>query len=133
MTEFLPAGYEPVTITTDERTFFISLGARIARLRKDQGITQVQLAEDLDVSQQTVNSYEVGRRRIPVSMLPRIAKRLGVAAEELINDDSGAAARKRGPAPKLQQQMDRITKLPKSQQRFVMQVIESVLAQSTNR
>jgi len=33
-------------------------------------------------------------------------------------------------APKLQQQMDRIAKLPKSQQRFVMQVIESVLAQA---
>jgi transcriptional regulator with XRE-family HTH domain len=99
-------------------------------LRKDQGITQVQLAEDLEVSQQTVNSYETGRRRIPVSMLPRIAKRLGVAVEILIGDDSTASARKRGPAPKLQQQMDRITRLPKTQQRFVMQVIDSVLAQA---
>lgn len=130
MAEISLPGYEPVAISTDERAFFIALGARMAHLRKDQGITQAQLAEDLEVSQQTVNSYETGRRRIPVSMLPRIAKRLGVAVEVLIGDDSTATARKRGPAPKLQQQMDRITRLPKAQQRFVMQVIDSVLAQA---
>jgi len=38
---------------------------------------------------------------------------------------------KRGPAPKLQQQLERITHLPKAQQRFVMQVIDSVLAQAS--
>ena len=30
----------------------------------------------------------------------------------------------------LQQQMDRISKLPKTRQRFVMQVIDSVIAQA---
>ncbi len=129
MTTLLLPGYDPVAINTDERAFFIALGARIARLRKDQDITQVQLAELIGVTQQTINSYETGRRRIPVSLLPAIAKRLGVAVEALLNDDSKAAA-KRGPAPKLQQQMDRITQLPRARQQFVMQVIESVLAQS---
>jgi len=36
---------------------------------------------------------------------------------------------KRGPVPKLQQQMERIQRLPKSQQRFVMQMIDTALAQ----
>jgi len=40
------------------------------------------------------------------------------------------ATAKRGPAPKLQQQMDRITQLPRARQQFVMQVIDSVLAQA---
>jgi len=53
---------------------------------------------------------------------------LGVAVEALLSDDSKAAA-KRGPVPKLQQQMDRITQLPRARQQFVMQVIKSVLAQ----
>ena len=35
----------------------------------------------------------------------------------------------RGPAPKLQQQLDRITRLPKAQQRFMMQMIDAVLQQ----
>lgn len=124
----------PNTVTTvalskEERAFFAELGARIAQLRKDQGITQVQLAELLGVSQQTITAYEVGRRRIQVSALPTIAKALGVAVEALIGEEPKTAS-KRGRAPKLEQQMDRITRLPKAQQRFVMQVLDSVLAQA---
>ena len=36
---------------------------------------------------------------------------------------------KRGPAPKLQQQLERIATLPKAQQRFVMQMLDTVLQQ----
>lgn len=117
-----------VAISSDERAFFIDLGARIARLRKEEGITQVKLAEQLGTSQQTITAYEVGRRRVPVSSLPKIAKLLGVSIEELIGETPKPA--KRGPAPKLQQQLERITRLPKTQQRFVMQVIDSVIAQA---
>lgn len=121
--------YDPVAITSDERAFFAALGGRIARLRKDQDITLTQLAELIGVTQQTINSYETGRRRVPVSLLPAIAKRLGVAVEALLADDSKAAA-KRGPVPKLQQQMGRITQLPRARQQFVMEVIDSVRAQA---
>jgi transcriptional regulator with XRE-family HTH domain len=121
---------DAVAISTDERAFFIALGQRIAKLRKEQDITQVQLAELLGVTQQTVNSYETGRRRLPVSLLPAVAQRLGVSVEALLTDDRKVAA-KRGPVPKLQQQMDRITQLPRARQQFVMEVIESVLAQSS--
>ncbi len=117
-----------MAISKDERAFFERLGARIAELRKTQGITQVQFAESLNVSQQTVNAYEVGRRRMPVSALPVIAKLLGVSLEELVGEEPRAA--KRGPSPKLQQQIERIQQLPKTQQRFVMQMLEGVLSQA---
>lgn len=119
-----------MAISGDERAFFIALGGRIARIRKEQDITRAQLAELIGITQQTINSYETGRRRVPVSLLPAIAKRLGVAVEALLGDDSKAVA-KRGPVPTLQQQMDRITQLPRARQQFVMQVIESVLAQAS--
>jgi len=123
-------GSEPVALSQDEKAFFEQLGARMARLRKDQGITQVQMAEWLGVSQQTINAYEVGRRRIQVSALPTVARLLGVTVEELVGEESKPS--KRGPAPKIQQQLERITQLPKTQQRVVMQMLEGVLAQ-TNR
>jgi len=41
-----------VAISPDDRAFFQALGTRIAQLRKEQNITQVQLAETLDISQQ---------------------------------------------------------------------------------
>ena len=71
----------PVTdrpMTQDEKQFFRQLGGRIAALRKEQGLTQVQLAETLELTQQMVASYEVGRRRVPVSLLPSLARALSV-------------------------------------------------------
>lgn len=115
-----------MAISADEKTFFVRLGAKVAELRKTEGITQVQMAEQLGVSQQTINSYEVGRRRIPVSTLPVLASTLGVSMEELIGAPP-AANKKRGPTPKLQQQIERIQRLPKAQQRMVMQTLDTLL------
>lgn len=53
-----------------------------------------------------------------------------MSLEELLGDDAGAA-KKRGPAPKLQQQIERIQQLPRTQQRFVMQMLDSVLQQAS--
>jgi len=122
--------YSPMAISASERAFFERLGARVAELRKEQNITQVEMAHTLGVSQQTINSYEVGRRRIPVSALPTLARSLGVSLEELLGDDAGAA-KKRGPVPKLQQQIERIQQLPRTQQRFVMQMLDTVIAQAS--
>jgi transcriptional regulator with XRE-family HTH domain len=116
-------------MTHDEKLFFKQLGARIAALRKDQSLTQVQLAEALGLTQQMVASYEVGRRRVPVSLLAQIAETLAVSLDELIGKKDIQPA-KRGPAPKLQQQIERIQKLPKSRQRFVMEMLDTVLQQT---
>jgi transcriptional regulator with XRE-family HTH domain len=117
-------------MTHDEKLFFKQLGARIAALRKDQGMTQMQLAAALELTQQMVASYEVGRRRVPVSLLPQIAETLTVSLDELIGKKNVQPA-KRGPAPKLQQQIERIQQLPRTQQRFVMQMLDTVIAQAS--
>ncbi|MFZ5698007.1 MAG: helix-turn-helix domain-containing protein [Pseudomonadota bacterium] len=116
-------------MTQDEKVFFKALGARIAALRIDNNLTQQQLADALTVSQQVVASYEVGRRRVPVSLLPALARVLGVSIEELIGEEARPA--KRGPAPKLQRQIERIQELPKPKQRFVMEMLDTVLQQQT--
>lgn len=94
----------------------------------ERHITQVQLAETFGISQSTVNAYELGHRRVPVSTLPPLARTLGVSVEELIGEEP-SAERRRGRAPKLQQHLERISALPKPPQRAVMDVIEAMLAQ----
>ena len=121
-------GFSLPAMTHDEQAFFKALGARIAELRKGSSITQVQLAQMVDVSQQTVASWEAGRRGVPVSLLPALARVLGVGVETLVGEPARAA--KRGPAPKLQQQVERLSQLPKAKQRLVMEMLEGVLAQS---
>lgn len=122
----------PVTdrpMTQDEKQFFRQLGSRIAALRKEQGLTQVQLAETLELTQQMVASYEVGRRRVPVSLLPALARALSVGVETLI--DEKAAPGKRGPAPLIQQKIERLTRLPKAKQKLVLEMLDGVLAQAS--
>ena len=62
-------------------------------------------------------------------MLSPLAKALGVTVEELMGEETPPA--KRGPAPKLLQQIERIQRLPRTQQRFVMQMLDTVLAQAS--
>jgi len=113
---------------SEEQTFFQKLGERIATLRNERGLTQVQLAELLGCSQQQVLSFEKGRRRVPVSALPGLSKALGVPVEDLLGAKSQAA--KRGPTPKLQRQLEQLSQLPRSQQRFVSQMLDTVLQQA---
>lgn len=89
------------------------------------------MAEALGVSQQTVNSYEVARRRIPVSALPTLAELLGISVDELLGNQARPASNKRGPASKLQQQIERVNRLPRAKQKFVMEMIETVLQQAS--
>jgi transcriptional regulator with XRE-family HTH domain len=128
MATIIRTGTHTVAITQDERDFFIELGSRIAAMRKDNHLTQVQLAETLSVAQPTLNAYELGQRRVPVSALPLLAKALGVSLEELMGEPATKAS-KRGPAPKLAQHMEKISQLPKTKQRFVMEMLDTVLAQ----
>ena len=89
----------------------------------------MQLADALDVSQQAITAYESGQRRVPISSLPLLASTLGVSVEALIGAPARRGAGKRGPAPKLQQQLERVHALPKAQQKFVMQMLDTVLQQ----
>jgi hypothetical protein len=69
-----------------------------------------------------------GARRVPVSMLPQLATTLAVTIQELIG--MSPPSDNRGPQPKLLQQLARIRRLPRSQQRFVMQMIDTALQAS---
>lgn len=129
MLEAPPQAMPALPITDDDRAFFVALGERMTQFRKARGITQVQMAATLGVSQQTYQSYEVGRRRIQVSALPVVARALSVSLEDLFGA-SDSSPRKRGPVPKWQKQIESIAQLPKAKQQFVAQVLDSVLAQA---
>lgn len=119
-----------------DQPYFKALGLRIAKARTAADLTQVQLADALGISQPQLAFYELGKRRVPVSMLPGLAKALSVSIEALIADDDApqlpAAAPRRtrhGPVSRLEQQLDAITKLPRAEQKFVSRMLDNVLAQ----
>lgn len=117
------------TVNSKDERFFKAMGARIAAARKAQSLTQQQLADALGISQQTVAHYEVGRLRVPSSLLPPLGDALHLSYEELLGQDAKAPG-KRGPAPKLQKQFERISRLPRSTQQVLMTMLDGVLAQA---
>ena len=118
-------------MTQNDEDFFKRLGRNIAAFRKERGFTQVQLAAHLNISQQHLASFEKGIRKVPSSMLPRLAVLFGISIEELVGIP-GPATRKRGPARKLQQQIEQITQLPRAKQKFVIEILDTVIQQSAH-
>jgi transcriptional regulator with XRE-family HTH domain len=121
---FLPT----TPMSHDEQQFFKELGARIAQLRKDAGLSQQAVADALELAQQTYANYEVARARPPVSMLPTLAELFGVSVDEILGLHKNGTG-KRGPAPLLQKQIERLNRLPKAQQKVVLKMLEGVLSQ----
>jgi transcriptional regulator with XRE-family HTH domain len=62
----------------------------IKALRKRAGLTQVQLADKLNVSQSTIAGWESGNRRPDIEFMPKLADFFGVSVSEIYGDqDSG--------------------------------------------
>ena len=72
-------------MTTSSET----LGRRIARLRLAKTATQERLAKELNVSPQAVSKWENDINYPDISLLPNLARFLGVSVDELL---SGASA-----------------------------------------
>ena len=60
-------------------------GAVIKRLREKQKLTQVELAEMLNVSDKTVSKWENGRGYPDITLLEPIAKALNISTIELLS------------------------------------------------
>ena len=62
-----------------------TLGKRIAALRHEKELKQDELAEKLGVSSQAVSKWENDQTCPDISLLPLLAKTLGVSVDELLS------------------------------------------------
>ncbi len=95
-------------------------------------MTQTQLTDALGIAQQTMAHYEGGKLRIPVALLSTMATLLAVSIEAIIGEPVKAAKGKRGPTPRLQRQMELISQLPRTKQKFVMEMLDTVIQQQAS-
>jgi transcriptional regulator with XRE-family HTH domain len=118
-----------IAMTTKETQFYKTLGARLAQLRQENGLTQTTLAEHLGIAQQTLAHYESGRLRLPVALLPELSYQFALPVDDILGLTQGKG--KRGPAPRLQQQLERLSRLPKAKQQVLMEMIDGVIKQAS--
>ena len=67
----------------------MTIGEKIKFLRQQKNITQVQLAKDLNLSQQAISHYETGRAIPSIDVLKVLADYFGVTVDYFLTDKPG--------------------------------------------
>ena len=69
-----------------------TIGKRIAALRREKGLKQEDVAQQLEVSSQAVSKWENDQSCPDISLLPKLAKLLGVTVDTLLTGEEKPAA-----------------------------------------
>jgi transcriptional regulator with XRE-family HTH domain len=116
----------PATAKVEE-----SVGQRLARLRKERGFTQVELAEKTGLIQALVSDYERGKLRLNAEILIRFARALEVSADEILGLDAAERQKATPRSRRIQRRLDALEKLPKRDQETVLRTIDAFLAKAS--
>lgn len=103
-----------------------SLGERIAKFRKEKGLTQIELAKAIGITQTLISAYERGRLRPNYEIIAGFAQALEVTTDELIGLKQSKTTTKKT-SLKILKRLNKIEKLPPSQQRALLQTIDNYL------
>jgi transcriptional regulator with XRE-family HTH domain len=104
-----------------------TLGQRLARIRKEQGYTQTELAKRIGIIQVLVSDYERNRLRISADMLARFARALDVSADEILGLNGAKRGTSKNPSLKILRRLNRIASLPPAKQKAFLRTIDALL------
>jgi transcriptional regulator with XRE-family HTH domain len=110
-----------------------TIGQRVARIRKERGLSQAQFADRIGIIQALVSAYELGKLRLTAEMAIRFADVLGITTDELLRGKKKSAAPKRQPSLKLIRRLEQIESLPSYQQRALLTTIDNFIAAAQGR
>lgn len=105
-----------------------TVGQRLARLRKERGYTQKELAEKMGIIQVLISDYERDMLRLHAEMLTRFARALDVNADDILGlkqEKSNGNGQKT--SLRLLRRLNRIEDLPPSQQKTLIKTIDTFL------
>lgn len=96
----------------------MTIGKRIAALRREKGLKQDDLAQMLEVSPQAVSKWENDQTCPDISLLPKLAKILGVTVDELLSGK--------------QEQQPLVTLVPEEQRKDIKDMMLRIIVDSSD-
>ena len=102
------------------------MGQRLARIRKERGFTQIEVAERIGIIQSLVSSYENDVLKLSAEMAVRFARALEVSTDDLL-EPRKSKPRTIQPSRKVLRRLERIESLPSHQQQTVLKTIDAML------
>jgi len=106
----------------------MTLGKRIQQLRKGKGLTQGQLADQIQISVPQLVRYETKDVQPPADVLNRLADTLAVSIDFLVNGDTGQKAQALLKDSKLLAQFKELEQMNDADKNIVTQLIDAFIA-----
>jgi len=103
-----------------------SIGTRIARIRKNQGFTQSDIAKLIGISRSSVGNYEQGRVHIYDEMVARFANALNITADEILGLETSENHPETN-SLRVSRRVKQIESLPKPDQRHILRTLDSLI------
>jgi len=105
-------------------------GKRLAELRKSRGLTQVELAERLEISSKMVDYYERRATNPSLEIITKAAALFSVTIAELLGEELAQPRHRPGPQSRLEAQIERVRRLPRRQQEHIIKTLSALLKQA---
>jgi len=106
-----------------------TIGQRLARLRRERGLTQAMLAERVGIIQALVSDYERDKLRLNPDMSVKFAQALGVTTDQLLGLQP-TKGNGHQPSRKVLRRLQEIENLPRRDQDALLRTIDAFLAKS---
>jgi transcriptional regulator with XRE-family HTH domain len=107
------------------------VGERLRSLRQAQGLTQIDLAHTLGITQSNVSAIERGARGLTVHQVVKLAKALNASTDEILGTHKTAASK--GVAVEILQdrrflkRLQRVGQLPERDQQALLRTMDAFL------
>jgi len=103
------------------------LGKRIQKLRKENGLSQTDLAGKIGVSYAQLSRYEIKGAQPPAEVLNKMADALGTSVDFLINGNSSEKAQSTLKDVELLKQFREIDQMPENEKSTIIKVVSAYI------
>ena len=109
------------------------IGERLAALRKGKGLTQIDVAQALDITQTLISKYERGDLLMHGELIAQFASVLGVSADEILGIESKRSKPALPAVDKtLARRLAQLQKLPRRDRDALLRTLDAFLAKSSH-
>jgi len=106
-----------------------SIGERIARLRKEKGWTQNDLAEKTGLIQSLISSYETNRLKLSAEMAARFAQVLNISTDTIIGFKLNEK-KKTDFSLRYAKRIQKLEALPKAKQKMILKTLDALIREA---
>ncbi len=119
--------FVPLLTIFEDKQLYMSIGKTIRKIREQKGITQLQLAELVNMHRSNYSKVEAGERELSVTALAKVAKHFGMTLDELVNFKGKVPTEEKLEDKTTMEQLKLINGLDEDDRAMVFRLIDTIV------